>query len=112
MLADESRVVLPTVARASEHVYHIYAVRVKNRDQVLAKMNARGLNCAIHYPVPIHLQEAYRPLGLKPGSFPVVERVSGELLSLPMFPELRPEQIQRVAEGLKEVLTELEPAVA
>ena len=112
LLADESRVVLPTVARASEHVYHIYAVRVKNRDQVLAKMNARGLNCAIHYPVPIHLQEAYRPLGLKPGSFPVVERVSGELLSLPMFPELRPEQIQRVAEGLKEVLTELEPAVA
>jgi len=71
-------------------------------------MNARGLNCAIHYPVPIHLQEAYRPLGLKPGSFPVVERISGELLSLPMFPELRPAQVQRVAEGLKAVLAEVD----
>ena len=104
LLANVPHVILPTVAPGSEHVYHIYAVRVPNRDQVLAKMNARGLNCAIHYPVPIHLQEAYRSLGLKAGSFPVVERISGELLSLPMFPELRPGQIQRVAEGLKEVL--------
>ena len=104
LLANVPHVILPTVAPGSEHVYHIYAVRVPNRDQALAKMNARGLNCAIHYPVPNHLQEAYRSLGLKAGSFPVVERVSGELLSLPMFPELRPEQIQRVAEGLKEVL--------
>ena len=111
LLADESRVILPTVARASEHVYHIYAVRVKNRDQVLAKMNARGLNCAIHYPVPIHLQEAYRPLGLKPGSFPVVERIAGELLSLPMFPELRPAQVERVAEGLKDCLAEVNLAL-
>ena len=107
LLADEPRIIRPTVARGSEHVYHIYAVRVPQRDQVLAMMNARGLNCAIHYPVPIHLQEAYRPLGLMPGSFPVVERVAGELLSLPMFPELRPAQVERVAEGLKDCLAEL-----
>jgi len=111
LLANEPLAILPTVAKGSESVYHIYPVRVPNRDQVLAKMNARGLNCAIHYPVPIHLQEAYRPLGLKPGSFPVVERIAGELLSLPMFPELRPEQVQRVAEGLKEVLAEVDKPV-
>lgn len=111
LLANEPLAILPTAAKGSEHVYHIYPVRVPNRDQVLAKMNARGLNCAIHYPVPIHLQEAYRSLGLKPGSFPVVERISGELLSLPMFPELRPDQVQRVAEGLKEVLAELDKPV-
>ena len=99
-------IVTPKLAAGSESVYHIYPVRVANRDQVLAKMNARGLNCAIHYPVPIHLQEAYAGLGLKLGSFPIVERVAGELLSLPMFPELQPEQVQRVAEGLKEVVAE------
>ncbi len=111
LLADEPRIIRPTVAHGSEHVYHIYAVRVPQRDQVLAMMNARGLNCAIHYPVPIHLQEAYRPLGLMPGSFPVVERVAGELLSLPMFPELRPGQVERVAEGLKDCLAEVNLAL-
>ena len=111
LLADESRIIRPFAARNSEHVYHIYPVRVQNRDRVLAQMNARGLNCAIHYPVPIHLQEAYRELGHGPGSFPVVERIAGELLSLPMYPELRPEQIRRVAEGLKECVAELEPAL-
>ena len=102
LLADEPRIITPASAAGTENVHHIYPVRVANRDQVLAKMNARGLNCAIHYPVPIHLQEAYAGLGLKAGSFPVVERVAGELLSLPMYPELKPEQVQRVAEGLKE----------
>ncbi|MEY4385632.1 MAG: hypothetical protein RLY20_915 [Verrucomicrobiota bacterium] len=112
LLADEPRIVRPALAPNSESVYHIYALRVPNRDQVLAEMNKRGLNCAIHYPVPIHLQEAYRSLGLGPGSFPVVERVAGELLSLPMFPELRAEQIQRVAAGLKEVVAQFDPVAA
>jgi dTDP-4-amino-4,6-dideoxygalactose transaminase len=111
LLADEPRIIRPVAVRNSEHVYHIYPVRVHNRDKVLAQMSARGLNCAIHYPVPIHLQEAYRELGHGPGSFPVVERIAGELLSLPMYPELQPEQIQRVAEGLKECVAELEPAL-
>jgi dTDP-4-amino-4,6-dideoxygalactose transaminase len=107
LLADEPRIIRPITAAGAEHVFHIYCVRVPNRDQVLAKMNERGLNCAIHYPVPIHLQEAYRSLGLKPGSFPVVERCAGELLSLPMFPELKPEQVERVAAGLKECVAQV-----
>ncbi|HWX19225.1 MAG TPA: DegT/DnrJ/EryC1/StrS family aminotransferase, partial [Candidatus Binatia bacterium] len=86
------------------HVYHIYAVRVKERDAVLQRMGARGVNCSIHYPVPIHLQKAYSFLGLGPGSFPVAERCAQELLSLPMYPELTGDQIQFVVDTLKKCL--------
>jgi dTDP-4-amino-4,6-dideoxygalactose transaminase len=88
------------------HAYHIYAVRVPDRDQVLQRMAGRGVNCSIHYPVPIHLQKAYAFLGFGPGSFPVAERCAREFLSLPMYPELRPDQIRLVVEALKECLTE------
>jgi dTDP-4-amino-4,6-dideoxygalactose transaminase len=104
LLADEPRVVRPVAGAGRTHVYHVFAVRVPGRDRVLQQMGARGINCAIHYPVPIHLQDAYRFLGLRPGAFPVSEQCARELLSLPMFPELRPEQIHFVAETLKECL--------
>ena len=104
LLADEPRVIRPEVAPNNTHVFHIYAVRVQDRDGVLARMASRGVNCAIHYPVPIHLQKAYRFLGCGPGSFPVAERCAREFLSLPMYPELRPEQIEFVAHELKECL--------
>src|SRR5215831_5406939 len=94
LLADEPRVIRPAVGPNNTHVYHIYAVRVPDRDGVLQRMAARGVNCAIHYPVPIHLQRAYAFLGLGPGSFPVAERCAREFLSLPMYPELRPDQIE------------------
>jgi dTDP-4-amino-4,6-dideoxygalactose transaminase len=104
LLADESRVTRPVVGPHNLHVYHIYAVRVEDRDGVLQRMAARGVNCAIHYPVPIHLQKAYGFLGLGPGSFPVAERCAQEWLSLPMYPELLPEQIEFVVDTLKECL--------
>ena len=103
-LADEPRVIRPTVAEHNLHAYHIYAVRVQDRDGVLQRMAARGVNCAIHYPVPIHLQKAYSFLRLGPGSFPVAERCAQEFLSLPMYPELRPEQIKFVVDALKDCL--------
>jgi dTDP-4-amino-4,6-dideoxygalactose transaminase len=102
LLAGVPGAIRPTVMKGNVHVFHIYAVRVQDRDAVLQRMSDRGVNCAIHYPIPIHLQEAYRSLGLRPGSFPMAERCANELLSLPMFPELRPEQIRRVVEALKE----------
>ena len=71
---------------------------------MLERMAAHGVNCAIHYPVPIHLQKAYAFLGLGPGSFPVAERCAREFLSLPMYPELQPEQIEFVANELKQCL--------
>lgn len=97
-------VTLPVEAAYSRHVYHIYAVRVANRDKVLADMAAKGVSCGIHYPVPVHLQEAYSDLGLGRGSFPVAEACADEFLSLPMFPELTPEQVSAVVKALAEVL--------
>jgi dTDP-4-amino-4,6-dideoxygalactose transaminase len=104
LLADEPGVIRPAVGVHNLHAYHIYAARVQDRDGVFERMAARGVNCAIHYPVPIHLQKAYAFLGLEPGSFPVTERCARELLSLPMYPELQPEQIEFVAQTLKECL--------
>ena len=97
-------VVRPNEAAHNVHVYHIYAIRVQNRDEVLQRMSAGGVNCGIHYPVPIHLQKAYGFLGIKPGSFPITERCAKEFLSLPMYAELRPEQIEKVVQTLKESL--------
>jgi dTDP-4-amino-4,6-dideoxygalactose transaminase len=104
LLAGETRVTRPVVAPENVHVYHIYAVRVPDRDAVLQRMAARGVHCSIHYPVPIHLQKAYSFLGLTAGAFPVAERCAQELLSLPMYPELRKEQIEFVVDTLKECL--------
>jgi len=104
LLANEPRVIRPTVAPNNSHVYHIYAVRVPDRDGVLERMGERGVHCAVHYPVPIHLQKAYAFLGYAPGAFPVTERCACELLSLPMYPELTPEQIRFVVAALQECL--------
>jgi dTDP-4-amino-4,6-dideoxygalactose transaminase len=104
LLEDEPRVIRPYTAPHNLHAYHIYAVRVKDRDRVLQRMAAAGVNCAVHYPVPIHLQRAYSFLRLRPGAFPVAERCARELLSLPMYPELTDEQIEFVVQTLKESL--------
>lgn len=106
LLADEPRIIRPAVAPHNLHVYHIYAVRVRDRDEIRRRMAERGVHCGIHYPVPIHLQKAYNFLGLRAGAFPVAERCARELLSLPMYPELRSEQIRVVVETLKECLSD------
>lgn len=95
----------PFESPRGKHVYHVYAVRVRNRDFVLKALGERGIGCGIHYPVPVHLQEAYRHLGYGPGSYPVAEKCAGEFLSLPMFPELRPEQVEAVVAELKTCIT-------
>jgi dTDP-4-amino-4,6-dideoxygalactose transaminase len=104
LLSDEPRVIRPYVAPYAESVFHIYAVRVPDRDGVLERMAACGVTCAVHYPIPLHLQKAYSFLGLGQGSFPVAERCARELLSLPMYPELRPEEIGLVVDVLKNCL--------
>jgi dTDP-4-amino-4,6-dideoxygalactose transaminase len=105
LLSDCEQIITPYEAPYNQHIYHVYAVRVKGRDRVLEDMAAKGISCAIHYPVPVHLQEAYRSLGYGVGSFPVAERCAREFLSLPMYPELTREQVQAVATGLKASLT-------
>ena len=88
----------------ARHVYHIYAIRVRERDEVIRRLGEIGIACGIHYPVPVHLQEAYSNLGYEAGSFPIAEQVAKQFVSLPMYPELTPAQIDTVAEGVKETL--------
>jgi dTDP-4-amino-4,6-dideoxygalactose transaminase len=94
----------PLEADYAKHIYHIYAIRVPERDRILQALQAQGIGCGIHYPVPIHLQEAYRALGYGRNAFPVSEEISAEFLSLPMFPELTEAQLSRVAEAVEESL--------
>jgi dTDP-4-amino-4,6-dideoxygalactose transaminase len=104
-LAGMEGLTLSEEAAYGRHVYHLYVVRLQGRDQVLQAMAQRGIACGIHYPIPVHLQEAYRFLGYEKGSFPVAERCAEEFLSLPMYPELSAEQIQVVVRELKDVLS-------
>ena len=94
----------PFSASSVRHVYHVYAIRVAERDLVLSCLNQAGIGCGIHYPVPVHLQEAYRHLGYVRGSFPVSEETSNEFLSLPMYPELSLEQRQAVIRAVEEAV--------
>ena len=105
LLAGLQDVVLPTAAAYGVPVYHLYVVRLKQRDHVLQSLTKRGIGCGIHYPIPVHLQQAYASLGLGEGSFPVAEQCAKEFLSLPMFPELTAAQIEAVAAEAKSILS-------
>jgi dTDP-4-amino-4,6-dideoxygalactose transaminase len=94
----------PMHAPWARHVYHIYAIRIDNRDETMKFLADRGIATGIHYPVPVHLQEAYQPLGYAPGAFPVAERCAAEFVSLPMYPELTHSQVEQVVEGVKEAV--------
>ena len=104
LLADTDGVITPVEADYARHIYHIYAVRTESRDALISTLSQRGIGCGIHYPLPIHLQDAYKFLGYGKGSLPVAERCAEQLVSLPMFPELGPEQIQRVCREIRSFL--------
>ncbi len=103
-LAEIAEIATPFEADYSQHVYHIYAIRVQERDEVMRFLAAREIECGIHYPIPIHLQDAYRSLGYGRQSFPVAEQIAGELISLPMFPELTIEQVEFVTACVREAV--------
>jgi dTDP-4-amino-4,6-dideoxygalactose transaminase len=100
LLAD-TPLKLPAVTAGNESAWHLYTVRTLRRDELKKHLDANGIGNAVHYPMPLHLQKAYAHLGHKPGDFPVAEKASREVLSLPMFPELTDAQIQRVADVVK-----------
>ena len=110
LLGETEQIITPFEAAYSQHVFHIYAVRIKDRNQVLQAMADKGISCAIHYPIPVHLQEAYSFLGMSEGSLPVTEKCAEEFLSLPMYPELSNVQIHAVAEELKLCLSSGKPS--
>lgn len=102
-LAD-CRCQLPRPPSHSRHVYHVYAVRVAHRERVQQALHSAGIGTGIHYPVPVHLQKAYADLGCEPGSLPVTEAVAERFLSLPIYAELRPDQVAEAATELKRAL--------
>ena len=104
LLADLDEVVRPRTLDGNEHVWHLYVVRVPDRDRVLKELHAAGIGAGIHYPVPIHLTDAFAGLGYAEGAFPAAEHAARELLSLPLFPEITAEQQARVVEALKAAL--------
>lgn len=102
LLSNLPNIQLFAPARAEEHVYHLYVVRLKNRDYLMQEMSKKGIQTGIHYPLPLHLQPAYRSHGYREGDFPVSECLSREVLSLPMFAELeegKQEYIVRVVQA-------------
>jgi dTDP-4-amino-4,6-dideoxygalactose transaminase len=104
-LADIEGIVTPTQADYARHVYHVYAIRVQERNEIMSFLAEKGIGCGVHYPVPIHLQEAYRDLGYRLGAFPRAEQSACELISLPMFPELTSVQLEIVIQAVKEAVT-------
>ena len=101
MLDDVPAVSVPKEMPYARHVYHVYAVRTADRDRLRLVLHESGIECGVHYPVPIHLQQAYASRGEGVGSFPVAESSASQLLSLPMFPELTSEQISYVCCEIK-----------
>ena len=92
----------PLIPENHEHVFHQYTIRVEQRDALQRALLKRNIGSAVYYPLPLHLQPLYASLGHKAGDFPHAEHASKEVISLPMYPELRPEQITRVAEAVAE----------
>jgi len=95
----------PLVPEGYEHVFHQYTIRVERRDALVQLLNDQKIGSSVYYPVPLHLQPLYASLGHKTGDFPHAEHAAQEVLSLPMFPELRSEQITRVAEAVSGFVT-------
>jgi dTDP-4-amino-4,6-dideoxygalactose transaminase len=101
LLAD-TPLQLPREASYAESVWHVFVVRHPRRDELKKHLEANKVGCALHYPMPLHLQKCYANLGYKPGDFPVAEKAARECLSLPMYPELADSHIQRVASVIKD----------
>jgi dTDP-4-amino-4,6-dideoxygalactose transaminase len=97
-----SGVILPTAVPEVKHVYHAYVIRAKKRDMLLEKFKEKGIGSIIYYPIPLHLQKAYKDFGYRKGDFPVAEKVAAEILSLPIFPQIKESQIKKVAEVIND----------
>ena len=100
-LFGDSTIGVPEERADCRHVYHVFAVRLRNRDATREQLQAAGIHTGVHYPIPVHLQPAYHDLGHRPGDFPVSETVAREVLSLPIYPELTPAQREMVVSAVR-----------
>jgi dTDP-4-amino-4,6-dideoxygalactose transaminase len=104
LLAGLDAVGTPSTLAGNEHVWHLYVVRVPERDAVLERLNAAGIGAGVHYPTPVHLHGAFAHLGHHEGDFPHAERAAREILSLPLFPEITPAEQEDVVSALRAAL--------
>ena len=104
LLSDVEGLIVPFEPSWSQAVYHLYVVRVPDRQEMQNSLKAMGVGTGIHYPVPLHVQQAYQHLGYENGDLPITERVSAEILSLPMYPQLSERQQAKVVDALKNCL--------
>jgi dTDP-4-amino-4,6-dideoxygalactose transaminase len=105
MLTGIDDVMLPQRGAENDHVWHLYVIRVPRRDAVLELLHELRIQAGIHYPVPVHLQPAFRSLGYGPGDFPVAEAAAASMISLPLYPHITPEQQRKVAEAVRKAMT-------
>jgi len=105
LLCAEDGVILPVEPSWARAVYHLYVIRIQDRQGLQSGLKAAGVGTGIHYPIPLHLQKAYSTLGYDQGDFPVTEKVASEILSLPMYPQLTGAKQENVVQTVKECLT-------
>lgn len=99
-LLKDPKVQTPLEMEYSKHIYHLYVIRSGKRDELQAHLKEKGIQTNIHYPIPIHMQKAYRDLKIGKGSLPVTEKYASQILSLPLFPELKEEEVKYVADTI------------
>jgi dTDP-4-amino-4,6-dideoxygalactose transaminase len=107
LLGELDEVVLPSVAPGNVHVWHQYVIQVPRRDHVLEALHDHGIQAGIHYPVPVHLQPAFRCYGYGPGDFPVAEAAADRIISLPLYPHISLDQQRAVVDALQEALLQM-----
>ena len=90
----------PIEKNYAKHVFHLYVVKSKKRDKLQDWLKKKGIFTAVHYPIPVHFQPAYQDIGYKKGNFPISEKHSREILSLPMYPELKKQQVEYICETI------------
>lgn len=105
LLSDVKGVTVPKILMGAVPVFHLYVIKVKDRDSLVARLKEEGIETGIHYPLPLHLQPAYAYLGMEKGSYPAAEFATEHIISLPMFPELNREQIEMVVDAIREYLS-------
>ncbi len=111
-LADCNTVLVPYEPSWSRGVFHLYVIRTDDRDGMMKHLKEAGIGSAIHYPVPLHLQKAYRSHNYSAGDFPVTESAASEIVSLPMFPQLTLEQLEKVCAEVKSFTSKLQQGPA
>lgn len=106
LLIGVGDIVVPFILNGAKHVFHLYVVRTSRRDELASFLNDRGIGTSIHYPIPPHLQEAYKELNYKKGDFPIAEELALTSLSLPLFPGMTEDQIELVVKNIKSFFDE------